>query len=1482
MIKRIYWTLTLALTLGTISAQEAAEHQLHGDHNHAPHEQCAHTSIHERMMEENESYRMEQEHREAMMEVMAEQYRLGLIPKTDDIHTVPVVVHIIHDGDAYGSGSNISDQQVYSAINALNQDFRKMEGTWGDGDGADIEVEFCLAQQDPSGNAHSGINRVNGCSITDYCSEGITAGNGQGANELDVKNLSRWSNQDYYNIWVVTEIENNNGGSGIQGYAYFPTTSAVDGIVILYNAFGTEGNLKSYTNRNKTLTHEMGHAFALFHTFQNGNCNESNCNLQGDRVCDTPPTTLNSSCSSPACSGTQQVENYMDYTSQTCKNMFTEGQKTRMRLAIENSRPNLINSNKCEPVVAAQADAGISQVYGPIGNSCVEEIQATIELMNYGTTPLANTTIQYRTTGAWQNYNWTGLLGPGQSTDIVLPVYSGGFGNQTLEVRTNNPNGGTDADTSNDAMTTDYNAVNNGHELTLSITLDNLGGQTTWLIRDDNDETIASGGPYANFSGGTVETSIVCVDNGCYDLVMMDLAGNGLCCVSGSGDYELRDQTNQVLASGASFGSEEVTNFCLGPIGNPPVTDFSANTTTICAGETVSFTNLTTGDVDTYAWQFFGGSPATSSNTTPGAITYNTPGTYNVRLTATNADGSDVETKNNYITVVANQTWYADTDGDGYGDANNTTSSCTQPVGYVSNADDCDDSNGSDWDSCYDCNGVMNGTAILDNCGTCDSNPANDCVQDCAGTWGGNAVLDNCGTCDSNPANDCVQDCAGVWGGDAVLDNCGTCDSNPANDCVQDCAGVWGGDAVLDNCGTCDNNPANDCVQDCAGTWGGTAYIDNCGTCDDNAANDCVQDCEGTWGGDAVLDNCGTCDNNPANDCVQDCAGVWGGDAVLDNCGTCDNNPANDCVQDCEGTWGGTAYVDNCGTCDDNPANDCEQDCAGVWGGSAYFDECGTCDDIPENDCVPCDEVTITLISSSDLTCFESNDGSIEIEINAPDSNYEIDWNNGGEGEILNNLAAGSHQVTVTYGDCTAFLEVVLEQPDALEISITDINNNECEEIGEGTATIEVNGGQAPYTLEMNNTAIEAGVQSELISDTYTVTVSDANGCITELSFDIETISCLELEATQVLNEICAEGVLSVLDEVHCTPVENALTYVWELSDVNNPTSIISFSTPVAYFTANDMNAISPEQTYAIRVRGENPDYQSEFAGACDITFQIGTSALLEEFCGNMNLFMVSEIAANQIGEADAYEFRFEDIETLERHYFYSDNEPLCTLSEVEGLLLNTAYSVQVRGRFRNVWGQYGLPCAMMIVPNTVTTSLAEISCNNFHILSENDVILLQPIDGATVYELEITEQETGKESSALSSTVSFETSLFTDLTPNTNYTARARAMINGIWTPWGATCEIGFVESTEAKLNMWLFPNPLVMGKVIQLQTKGDWANMQIRMTDIMGKPILITAADFEDATPQRLLLPDLPAGMYLIHFSHGKQTLTKKFLIQ
>jgi PKD repeat protein len=125
--------------------------------------------------------------------------------------------------------------------------------------------------------------------------------------------------------------------------------------------------------------------------------------------------------------------------------------------------------------------------------------------------------------------------------------------------------------------------------------------------------------------------------------------------------------SNRVLdgtdVAGGQFvqGKSVIANVC-GPgamsntsCGSPPVADFNAISTTICAGTQAVFSDLSTGAPTQWLWTFTGGTPSSSTSQNP-IITYNTPGVYDVSLTATNANGSDGETRIGYITVVANPT----------------------------------------------------------------------------------------------------------------------------------------------------------------------------------------------------------------------------------------------------------------------------------------------------------------------------------------------------------------------------------------------------------------------------------------------------------------------------------------------------------------------------------------------------------------------------------------------------------------------------------------------------------------------------------------------------------------------------------------------------------------------------------------------------------------------------------------------------------
>lgn len=328
-------------------------------------EECAAHKRHSTLLQNNSSFAIKVQENESHIQSIIQNQLSNPNAQFSNIGvlTVPVVVHVVHTGQAVGVGANISMVQINSAISSMNDRFRKASGTHGDANGVDVEIEFALAVRDPNCQPTTGVVRVNGSAVTDYSTEGITAGDGSGASETAVKALSRWPNSEYINIWVVTEIENNNGLFGIQGYAYFPgASSPVDGIVIMHTAFGTTGTVNSFNNLGRTLTHEMGHVLSLYHTFEgddSGNsCPTGNqCGNDLGDCCGDTEVHIRASSNCPtgtnSCTGLTYGDvpnNYMNYSSQACANMFTADQKTRMRAALCGTRAGLLSSLGATPI----------------------------------------------------------------------------------------------------------------------------------------------------------------------------------------------------------------------------------------------------------------------------------------------------------------------------------------------------------------------------------------------------------------------------------------------------------------------------------------------------------------------------------------------------------------------------------------------------------------------------------------------------------------------------------------------------------------------------------------------------------------------------------------------------------------------------------------------------------------------------------------------------------------------------------------------------------------------------------------------------------------------------------------------------------------------------------------------------------------------------------------------------------------------------
>jgi hypothetical protein len=299
--------------------------------------ECGADYIHKNRMQTDSAYRKQILKLES--NVAANTQNHANINLKSTLYTIPVVVHVMHLGESIGTGSNISEIQIQQAIAGLNDRFRNVNGL-----GVDVELEFCLASIDPNGNSTNGINRVDGSGVANYSANGITpTGNPcSGATETAIKDLSRWPVSDYYNIWVVSEICN---GSFV-GYASYPVGGLYDGLVIVST---------SMTSNSGTLPHEVGHGFFLYHTFNGDGGNvscpvDTDCLIDGDRVCDTPPHKQGDCGTTNPCSSTGVWDNsrynYMSYC--PLVNRFTQGQKDRIRaIAIVAPRASLLTSLGC-------------------------------------------------------------------------------------------------------------------------------------------------------------------------------------------------------------------------------------------------------------------------------------------------------------------------------------------------------------------------------------------------------------------------------------------------------------------------------------------------------------------------------------------------------------------------------------------------------------------------------------------------------------------------------------------------------------------------------------------------------------------------------------------------------------------------------------------------------------------------------------------------------------------------------------------------------------------------------------------------------------------------------------------------------------------------------------------------------------------------------------------------------------------------------
>lgn len=377
---------------------------------------------------------------------------------------IPVVIHVIHRGEAVGVGTNVSDEQIISQIKVLNNDFNRLNADAANTPAefqpvaAGMSIEFVLARQDPDGEETTGIVRVKGSRSSWSIS-----------NDGALKATSYWPAEDYLNIWVT------NLSSTLLGYAQFPVSDLAgledaddnrltDGVVIDYMVFGSVDDDGSFDleedfNKGRTATHEVGHYLGLRHIWGD---DDGACGGDGDYVSDTPDQSEESAgCLShpqTTCGVHKMFQNYMDYTNDACMNMFTQEQVGRMITVMGNSprRKTLPESKGLEePDITSIRDIAIVSITEPSPVRCEKSAAPAITVRNNGNVDITSLEVSYSINGGTASTPKkldVADLSPGTETTLTLSSLNFLTGENTLAITVSKPNGYKDKNASDNTL----------------------------------------------------------------------------------------------------------------------------------------------------------------------------------------------------------------------------------------------------------------------------------------------------------------------------------------------------------------------------------------------------------------------------------------------------------------------------------------------------------------------------------------------------------------------------------------------------------------------------------------------------------------------------------------------------------------------------------------------------------------------------------------------------------------------------------------------------------------------------------------------------------------------------------------------------------------------------------------------------------------------------------------------------------------------
>ncbi|MBK6983705.1 MAG: T9SS type A sorting domain-containing protein [Bacteroidetes bacterium] len=568
-------------------------------------------------------------------------------------YTVPVVFHILHQGEPYGTGANIDDNECILALAQVNSDYGKLGLDVNQIDPLfqplyeDANMRFVLAQKDPQGNCTNGI--IHHYDDNTQWSQGDVFNY-----KYSTYGIGDWNPSKYLNIYIVKNIVSGGpvvGGGIIVGYTYLPGTSPVTAAdAIVYRNDFLTGGLNA-----RSLSHEIGHWFGLSHTF--GSSNEPGFECGNDDIADTPPTTgFFSTCPKPAAYTTAPVVSTPADSSDITRVKFGKMDNitalnslngTIVRNLFTFNGTSIVPLNDTSNVVAtgtAGEYSDFSMVYGNDFNAGGAAQTITI-------TSVAKAA-ENNYVGVYIDYNKDGDFA--DASENIFTSSASLFGTQTF--------------TASHVIPAASYALYRMRVITSNVP---VTGATASLTNGEFEEYNLNIGTTPSPTTGVNKTMATCdatrpnIENimdysscpkmftkGQNDKVRLSATsavGNRSMLITNENLYFTGILNRTITFNSTTNQNDTVyTPTTVSPCA--PVADFASNKMSTCAGQSIVYTSTAfNGTGLSYVWQFEGGTPSTSTAAIE-TVTYSTPGSYSVSLTVTNAQGVSTKTISSVVT----------------------------------------------------------------------------------------------------------------------------------------------------------------------------------------------------------------------------------------------------------------------------------------------------------------------------------------------------------------------------------------------------------------------------------------------------------------------------------------------------------------------------------------------------------------------------------------------------------------------------------------------------------------------------------------------------------------------------------------------------------------------------------------------------------------------------------------------------------------